>query len=183
MEGGGAGRGCGLGGWKGEGVWTGRMEGKGVWTRRMDGEGWESCHRLSCCLPIVGTGATLVFDDGDTRSTIALLVLADDMPEIDETLIVSLSGATGGASIATGEEGSAMVVINANDGVAGVVGLSSLFRSAVVGEGETAVFEVVRGQSAMGLVEVDWEISGTDAALEFVNTQGTERFLEVWNSS
>lgn len=123
-----------------------------------------------------------MFEDGATRSTIALLILADDMPEIDETLIVSLSSATGGARIATGEEGRATVIINANDGVAGVVGLSTFSRSAVVGEGETAMFEVVRGESAVGLVEVDWQITGTDAALEFVSTQGTESFLEVWNT-
>lgn len=121
----------------------------------------------------------MVFNDGDTRSTIALLVLADSVPEIDETLIVSLSSPTGGASIASIEQGSTTVIINANDGVAGVVGLSTLSRSAVVGEGETATFEVVRRLSAMGSVEVDWQITGTNASLEFVNTQGTDIFQEV----
>jgi hypothetical protein len=121
----------------------------------------------------------LVFDDGETRSTIALLILADDTPEIDETFQVSLSSPTGGANVASGGQGSATIIINANDGVAGVVGLSTSSRSAVVGEGETAVFQVVRSLSAMGLVEVDWQITGTDANQEFVSTQGTAIFPEV----
>lgn len=121
----------------------------------------------------------MVFNDGDTRSTIVLLILADSVPEVDETLIVSIFSPTGGASIASGERGSTTVIINANDGVAGVVGLSTLSRSAVVGEGETAMFEVVRELSAMGSVEVDWQITGTNAALEFVSIQGTDIFQEV----
>lgn len=135
-----------------------------------------SCSYILCC---TGTRATLVFNDGETRFTIALLILADNLPEIDETLTVSLSNPTGGASIASGEQGRATIIIDANDGVAGVVGLSSLSRSAVVGEGETVMFEVVRRQSAMGLVEVDWQITGTNAALEFVSIQGTDIFQEV----
>ena len=120
-----------------------------------------------------------MFEDGETTSTIALLILADDMPEIDESLTVTLSNPMGGASVAPGEQDSATVIISANDGVAGVVGLSPLSRSAVVGEGENATFQLVRRQSAMGMVEVDWEITGTDADVEFVNTEGTETFLEV----
>lgn len=120
-----------------------------------------------------------MFNDGDMHATIVLLILPDDIPEIDETLVVSLSSATGGASIASGEQTSTTVVIDANDAVAGVVGLSPLSRSAVVGEGEIAVLEVVRGESAMGTVEVDWQITGTEVALEFVNTRGTSIFQEV----
>lgn len=137
---------------------------------------------MYCGLGIIsiGAGATLLFEDGETQATIALLILADDVPEIDETLLVSLVSVSGGATIAPGQQGTTTVVIDANDGVAGVVGLSVLSRSAVVGEGETAMFEVVRRGSAMGVVQVDWEITGTaNASLEFVATQGTEMFQEV----
>lgn len=135
---------------------------------------------LPIVLLCIGTGATLVFEDGETQATIALVILADDVPEVDETLLVSLSAASGGARIAPGQQGTATIIIDANDGVAGVVGLSVLSRSAVVGEGETAMFEVVRRASAMGQVEVYWQITGTaDASLEFVDIQGTDIFQEV----
>lgn len=133
---------------------------------------------------LAGTGATLVYNDGDSRSTIALLILADDIPEIDEAVIVSLGNPTGGARVDQLGGGMATVVIDANDGVAGVVGLSFLSRSAVVGEGEDVLLEVVRGANARGMVEVDWMINGTaDPALEFVNTRGTNVFQEVCHST
>lgn len=127
-----------------------------------------------------GTGATLVFNDGETQTSIALVILADDIPEIDETILVSLSAPSGGARIAGGQEGRTTVIIDANDGVAGVVGLSALSRSAVVGEGESVMLEVTRGQSIMGRVEVDWQITGiANASLEFVAVRGTDTFQEV----
>ena len=106
------------------------------------------------------------------------MILADDVPEIDETLVVALNAPSGGARI--GQQGTATVIIDANDGVAGVVGLSELSRSAVVGEGETTMFELVRRDSAMGQVQVDWRITGTsNASLEFQEVQGTDVFQEV----
>lgn len=126
----------------------------------------------------VGTGATLVFEDGETQATLALVILADDIPEIDETILVSLTEPSGGARV--GSRGQTTVVIEANDGVAGVIGLSVMSRSAVVGEGETATLELVRRGSAMGRVEVDWQITGiTNASIEFLTVQGTEVFQQV----
>ena len=122
----------------------------------------------------------MIFDEGETQSTIALVILSDDVPEVDETLVVTLSDVTGGASIAPGNGGRVTVLINANDGVAGVVSFSPLSQSAVVGEGENVQFEVVRSFSAMGIVEVDWEITGTgNTSLEFVTTRDTVIFMEV----
>ena len=123
-----------------------------------------------------------MFERGETQTIIPFLISADDLPEIDETLIVSLSNPSDGARIATGGQGSATVIISANDGVAGVVGLSTLSRSAVVGEGERVLLQLMRTGSAMGLVEVDWQITGASASLEFVNIQGTEVFQEVLQS-
>ncbi len=105
--------------------------------------------------------------------------MSDDIPEIDESVIVSLTTPTGGSIIAAGDMASTTILIEANDGVAGVVGLSALSRSAVVGEGETVQFEVIRSQSAMGRVEVDWQITGANASQEFVATEGTDFFEEV----
>lgn len=127
-----------------------------------------------------GTGATLFFNETESQATIALVILTDTLPEVDETIIVSLHSPTGGARIAPGDQGRTTVIIDANDAVAGVVGLSALSRSAVVGEGESVLFEVVREVSAMGVVEVNWQITGTaNASLEFVNTEGTDFFQDV----
>lgn len=121
-----------------------------------------------------------MFEEGETETTIALIILADDIPEIDETVVVSLSNPTNGATLAPGGRSTATVVIDANDGVAGVVGLTPFSRSAVVGEGDRVVFELERTLSAMGRVEVDWTISGPgDPALEFDNIRGTTVFMEV----
>ena len=130
------------------------------------------------CHTISGQGATLLFADGETRATIFLLISADDIPEIDETLVVSLSNPSGSAAIVAEEQDQVTVVIDANDGVAGVVGLSSLSRSAVVGEGERIQLQVVRTNS-VGRVQVDWQITGINASLEFVDTQGSDFFQEV----
>lgn len=120
-----------------------------------------------------------MFEDGETEATIALIILADDNPEVDESLVVSLTGPSDGATISAGDMASATVIIEANDGVAGVIGLSALSRSAVVGEGSTVRFDLTRTQSAIGRVEVDWQITGTNVSQEFVATQGTEVFEEV----
>ena len=121
-----------------------------------------------------------MFEEGEIQSTIALLILADSVPEIDETLTITLSNPTNGASIAPGDGGMTTVIIDANDAVAGVVSFTPLSRSAVVGEGESVMFNLVRTLSAMGVVEVDWEITGTgNASLEFISTRGTTQFLEV----
>lgn len=121
-----------------------------------------------------------MFSEGQTEANIALIILEDQIPEVDETVIVTLSNPTGGASIAAGLGGRTTVIISANDGVAGVVSLSPTSRSAVVREGDSVEFVLVRSVSAMGRVEVDWEITGTtDPALEFVSTRGTAIFIEV----
>lgn len=121
-----------------------------------------------------------MFEEGETKMTIALVILADDIPEIDETVVVSLSNPTNGATIASGGGSKATVIIDANDGVAGVGGLTPLSRSAVAGEGERLRFELARTFSAMGQVEIDWTISGTgDPELEFDSIRGTATFMDV----
>ena len=121
-----------------------------------------------------------MFDEGETETKISLVILADDIPEVDETVVLSLSNPTNGATLASGDGSRATVIIDANDGVAGVVGLTPLSRSAVVAEGERVGFELMRTLSAMGQVEVDWSISGTgDPALEFGSVRGTATLMNV----
>ena len=128
-----------------------------------------------------GTGMELRFADGESRTTVALTILADDEPEFDETFMATLTNLIGGARVAPNDEGRTLIIIEANDAAAGVVGLAPLSRSTVVGEGESAVLTLVRSVSTFGAVEVQWLISGTsgNASLEFVSVSGVARFEEV----
>ena len=129
-----------------------------------------------------GSGALLTFSDGEVRSTVAITILADDIPERDETIYVVLSNPVGGATIGPGDEGNTLIIIEANGAAAGVVGFAPLSRSAVVGEDESVGLLVQRSVSALGMVAVDWELStmdGRDPANDFVSTFGTAVFNEV----
>ena len=128
-----------------------------------------------------GTGMELRFADGESRTTVALTILDDNEPEIDENFMVTLSNPTGGARVAPDDEGRTLIIIEANDAAAGVVGLAPLSRSTVVGEGESAILTLMRSVSTFGAVEVEWLISGTsgNASLEFVTVSGVARFEEV----
>ena len=119
-----------------------------------------------------------------SRSDIAISVLEDDIPERDEDLLVALVSPTGGATVAPGEGGTTLVIIEANDNAAGVVGLAAFSRSAVVAEGELELLTVERRIGNLGRVAVDWEISGPgDVTQEFVSVSGTALFEEVSNSN
>ena len=128
-----------------------------------------------------GTGAVLTFSDGGvTRATVALTILADDIPEQDETIQVVLSNPMGGATV--GDRGTTLIIIEANDNAGGVVGFAPLSRSAVIGEGESGSVELVRSVSAFGVVRVSWRLtneSGADPVAEFVSTSGMATFQEV----
>lgn len=128
-----------------------------------------------------GTGMELRFSDGESRTTVALTILGDEEPEIDEDFFVTLTNPTGGARVASGNEGRTRIVIEANDGAAGVVGLAPLSRSTVVGEGESATLTLLRDVSTFGAVEVEWLISSTsgNASQEFVTINDIVRFEEV----
>ena len=132
-------------------------------------------------LDYAGTGMELRFADGESRTTVAFTILGDDEPEIDEDFLVTLTNPTGGARVASGDEGRTQIVIEANDGAAGVVGLAPSSRSTVVGEGETATLTLVRDVSSFGVVEVEWQISSDsgNASLEFVSINDIARFEEV----
>lgn len=129
-----------------------------------------------------GSGAVLTFSDGEVRSTVAITILADNIPERDETIFVILSNPVGGATVGPGDEGNTLIIIEANGAAAGVVGFDPLSRSAVVGEDESVSLVVQRSVSALGIVAVDWELSTVDGgnpASQFVSTSGTAVFNEV----
>ena len=134
---------------------------------------------LYTCI-LLGSGAVLTFDEDSTSNTISLIIFEDIMPERDEDIIVSLSDPTGGAVLAGNGGSMSTVVIEANDNAAGIVGLADTARSAIVDEGQTVSLGLERSIGNLGVVEVDWEISGIgDVSQEFVATSGTATFQDV----
>ena len=82
--------------------------------------------------------------------------------------------------IAPGGGGVTDVVILASNRAAGVVGLSPLSRSAVVGAGNNVTLVVQRQWSALGVVQVGWNISGgSNVTGQFSTLYGTAIFAEV----
>ena len=127
----------------------------------------------------MASGASIAFQDGMDSSIIILSILEDSMAERDEDIVVQLTGVTGGARIADGDGGRAVVTITANDRAAGVVGFAPSSRSAVVSEGERVTLIAVRTVSSLGRVRITWEVSGPDVFAEFANVNGSAVFDEV----
>ena len=122
----------------------------------------------------------LTFLDGSDRSSIAITILEDDIPERDEDLLIALTNPTGGATVAPDNGGTTLVIIEANDNAAGIVGLAPFSRSAVVAEGQEESLVLERRIGALGVVAVDWEITGPgNVTQEFVAASGTATFTEV----
>lgn len=132
----------------------------------------------------IGTGAVLDFEAGETRKTITVFINSDDIPEADETINVSLSGSTQGASVAPASESTVTIVIEANDNAAGIFGFAADSRAAVVREGANVYLTVDRAVGQLGDVLVYWNISGLgDITNDFESTSGTVLFEEVRNSA
>lgn len=82
--------------------------------------------------------------------------------------------------IAPGGGGLIDVVILASNRAAGIVGFSPLSRSAVVGAGTNVTLVVQRQWSALGVVQVTWNISGSEnVTQQFSAVSGTALFAEV----
>ena len=126
-----------------------------------------------------GSDFTLDFKPGERTKSFSLTVDNDDIPELDETIIVKLVNPTAGASVAQGIGNNVSVIIQANDVVAGYVGFSLMSQALVVEEGETVYLKVVRTPPAAGMVTVDWLIQGRNVTKDFNETSGTLLFKEV----
>ncbi len=104
-------------------------------------------------------GGTLTFAPGDSTKTIAVTVTGDDAFEDDETVVIRLSGATGGATIGTAE-GTGTIVDDE------VPGFSIDSPSVVEGDSGTAdlVFTVTLEPAWDSEVSVAWADSGGGTA-------------------
>ena len=122
----------------------------------------------------------LTFDSQVSTRVISLILFEDNIPERDEGIVISLSNPTGGAVLASGGGNEVTVVIEANDNAAGIVGLADTARSVIVSEGQTVSLAIERSIGNLGVIEIDWEISGSgNLTEEFVTPSGTATFQDV----
>ncbi|XP_060091684.1 adhesion G-protein coupled receptor V1 isoform X2 [Heteronotia binoei] len=128
-------------------------------------------------LDFIGEGEILVFAEGETKKEITLTILDDSEPEDDESIIISLTYTEGGSRILPSFD-TVMVVILANDNVAGVLSFHIASRSVIGHEGELLQFHVLRTAPGAGNCTADWKIVGHYAEQNFENVSGVIFFLE-----
>lgn len=141
---------------------------------------------MSC----LGTGAVIGFAEGEFRKTITVFVNADDIPEADESIRVTLSNPTQGAVVASANDSTVSIIIEANDNAAGIFGFAPNSRAAVISEGSTLSLLVERSVGQIGDVMVYWGItdltdmgSGPDGlANDFEAISGSISFTNVSNA-
>lgn len=131
----------------------------------------------------VNTGGTVNFANGQASQTFTVAICNDAAFEADETFNVTLSGATGGATV--GSPSAAVVTIQNDDAAQpGTLQFSSATYS--VGEaGPTVTITVTRSGGSDGSVTADYAtVAGGTAtggaacggAVDYVNTSGTVTF-------
>ncbi|XP_077203699.1 adhesion G-protein coupled receptor V1 isoform X3 [Paroedura picta] len=128
-------------------------------------------------LDFIGEGEILIFAEGETKKEIILTILDDSEPEDDESIIISLTHTEGGSRILPSSD-TVMVVILANDNVAGVLSFQTASRSVIGHEGELLQFHVLRTAPGAGNCTVDWKIIGHHAEQNFENVSGVIFFLK-----
>eukprot|EP00794_Sanderia_malayensis_P009868 gene9868-10878_t len=117
------------------------------------------------------SGGRIEFNQGETTKQFNIAVNSDNIPEIDEYLVIELHDPFGGASIDASKK-EATLVIKANDGVGGRIGFSAGSRSKTVNEGENVTLAIYRTMPAAGNVSLNWTIEGMNASLDFTQTSG-----------
>lgn len=126
-----------------------------------------------------GSSVTLTFKPGDRKMSFPLIILSDNDPERDETIIMKLVNPTAGSSVAQDAGNNVTIIIQANDVVAGYVEFNMSSQAVIVREGEMVSLALVRTSPAAGIVTVDWLIQGDNVTKDFNETFGTALFNEV----
>ena len=124
------------------------------------------------------SGGMFTFLSGQTSKEFIVQIHSDNIPESDESLIIELYDAQGGAVIDTASQ-RATLVIMANDGVGGRIGFSSGSRSKSVAEGENVPLMIYRTAPAAGNVSMNWTIEGVNATRDFLKTSGVVNIPQV----
>ena len=115
----------------------------------------------------------MTFRPNESSLFFTVAIFDDEIPETNETFVVSVSRPTGGARV--GDQTSAAMTILTNDDAHGLIGFSSTSRSIIISEMDRDVslpLGVQRSAGVFGDVRVDWELSGTHAAGEIVPASG-----------
>ncbi len=110
-------------------------------------------------------GGTLTFEPGDSERTVTVKVMGDRIDEEDETVEIALSGATGGATVATAT-GTGTI---ADDDIPSLAIDSPRVDETDAGETSTLTFTVTLDPVSRQPVTVDWADSGGGTA-----TSGTD---------
>lgn len=132
----------------------------------------------NAALDYTAASGTLTFGDGDaTSKTFAIPVLDDDLYEGDETLIVSLSNVTGGASLGTQQQATVTIVENELVPVRGYFQFSAVTYY-VLEDSVVATITVNRIGGDAGLVRLDYNtVDGSaSAGTDYLPAIGTLRF-------
>uniref|UniRef100_A0A3Q3J0J5 Adhesion G-protein coupled receptor V1 n=1 Tax=Monopterus albus TaxID=43700 RepID=A0A3Q3J0J5_MONAL len=125
----------------------------------------------------IPSSGELSFAPGDSELQIALNIIDDDIPEVQESFRVSLKNPKGGAEIGFG--GQVTVIVSANDNAHGVIGFSQNSLSMEVEELEQNYqisLSVERRRGTFGRLTVHWAASGSVA--DIYPTSGVVPFSE-----
>jgi hypothetical protein len=128
------------------------------------------------------TTGTLTFAAADTTKTITIATTNDTTVEGDETVLVSLSGATGGASMSDAQ---GIGTINDNDSAANCSGVSYSVNDVSKVEGGILVFTITKAGSTSSSCSVSYATAdGTATAPTYYTaTSGTLTFASAQTSN
>ncbi|XP_072520807.1 adhesion G-protein coupled receptor V1 isoform X2 [Salminus brasiliensis] len=118
---------------------------------------------------------TLVFNGTESRKTLLIQALADALLEGEERFTVQLLSA-GSEAVIDPTRNIATVVIRADRGALGIVGIADSSKDVLIGEPQgtyngTALISLVRGPGIFGEIEIYWNITPAIAS-EFMEVSG-----------
>lgn len=127
----------------------------------------------------VANSGTLNFADGVTSQTITIAISEDDLDEVDENFTVSISNATGGASLGSTTMSTVTILDNDEPPVPGTFEISPVGPS-VNEDANTVTLTVNRTGGSDGAVTVDFTTAdgSANAGSDYVATSGTLNFAD-----
>ncbi len=125
------------------------------------------------------TNRVVTFADGETNKTVFISIINDGVAEPDETVLLTLSAPTGGATIS---QTNAIITI-ADDEVVPSYVLFATNNFYFSEDGGVAVITVVRTNSRRGFLTVDFSVSNGTAlnGVDYFGTNGTLTFVDGVN--
>ena len=124
------------------------------------------------------TSGTLYFADGQTSGTIKVSILDDTLVEADETFTLTLSNATGGASLVNGSSSTTVSIVDNDIAVPGT--LQFIASNHLVGESVGTVTVTVIRSGSNGEVSIDYSTSDdtAESGSDYQLTSGTLVFAD-----